>query len=245
MATVRAIDPTMPLRAITYGRVSTGRQATLGLSLDDQADTLAAEVEKRGWVHVDHVTDPGLSGRKMVNRPGLLGAVSRLDRGHADVLVAAKVDRLARSTADFADLLDRAEKHGWKVVVLDVGDGIDTTTASGRMVIDMISAAAQFESRRIGERVRAVHAVQKAKGIRAGQPPMLPDDLRRRIVDCRKQGASYGAIAKQLNEVGIPAARGGRWHASTIQHVVRSVALDEELEEIREACTPGGTTRTC
>jgi len=215
------------LRAITYGRVSTGRQAASGLSLDDQEETLAAVVAQRGWTHVAHITDPGLSGRKMSNRKGLQDALDRLDRGDADVLVASKVDRVARSTTDFARLLDRAEKKGWKVVVLDVD--VDTTTAAGRLVVEVVSAAAAFESRRIGERVKATHAQRRAQGKRAGQPPMLPQRVRRRIVRERAKGRSLAAIADELNAKGVPTARGGQWYPSTIAHVVKSVALDEEL----------------
>lgn len=224
--------PPETLRAITYGRVSTGRQAASGLSLGDQEETLAAVVAQRGWIHLDHVTDPGISGRKMTNRRGLLAALERLDRGEADVLVASKVDRVARSTTDFARLLDRAEKKGWKVVVLDVD--VDTTTAAGRLVVEVVSAAAAFESRRIGERVKATHAVRRAQGKRAGQPPLLPDKVRRRIVRERAKRLSLGAIATQLNEEGVPTATGkGEWHASTVAHVLRSVALDEELAKVR------------
>lgn len=216
-----------PLRAITYGRVSTGRQAATGLSLDDQEETLESLVAQRGWIHVAHITDPGLSGRKMTNRKGLQGALERLDRGEADVLVASKVDRVARSTTDFARLLDRAERKGWKMVVLDVD--VDTTTAAGRLVVEVVSAAAAFESRRIGERVRATHAQRRAQGKRAGQPPMLPQRVRHRIAKARASGQTLSAIAEELNAKGVPTARGGRWYPSTVDHVVRSVAIDEEL----------------
>jgi len=187
-------------------------------------------VAQRGWEHLEHVTDPGLSGRKMTNRKGLLAALERLDRGEGDVLVAAKVDRVARSTTDFARLLDRAEMRGWKVVVLDVD--VDTTTATGRLVVEVVSAAAAFESRRIGERVKATHAIRKAQGKRAGQRPQLPDEIRQGIAREHAQGESFGAIATRLNEEEVPTARGGRWHASTVRHVVQSVALDEELARV-------------
>ena len=172
----------------------------------------------------------------MTNRRGLLDALNRLDRGEADVLVASKGDRVARSTTDFARLLDRAEKKSWKVVVLDVD--VDTTTAAGRLVVEVVSAAAAFESRRIGERAKATHAVGKAQGKRAGQPPVLPDKVRRRIVAERSKGLALGAIADNLNQEGVPTAReGGRWYASTVAHVVRSVALDNELGKIRSGAT--------
>ena len=215
------------LRAITYGRVSTGKQAATGVSLGDQEDTLAGVVALRGWEHVDHVVDAGLSGKRMSNRKGLLEALDRLDRGEADVLVASKIDRVSRSTEDFARLLNRAEKRGWGLVVLDVD--VDTTTAAGRLVVDVVSAAAQFESRRIGERVKAVHAVRRSQGKRAGQAPLLPDEVRYRIASERALGTSMAKIADQLNEEGVPSARGGRWYPSTVRHVLSSVAIDAEL----------------
>jgi DNA invertase Pin-like site-specific DNA recombinase len=163
----------------------------------------------------------------MTNRPALQTALEQLDRGEADVLVASKVDRVARSTTDFARLLDRAEKKRWKVVVLDVD--VDTTTAAGRLVVEVVSAAAAFESRRIGERVKATHAQRRAQGKRAGQAPILPQRVRRQISQARASGKSLRSIADELNVKGVPTARGGRWHASTVEHVLRSVALDEEL----------------
>jgi DNA invertase Pin-like site-specific DNA recombinase len=150
-----------------------------------------------------------------------------LDRHEADVLVAAKIDRVSRSTTDFARLLDHAEKKGWKVVVLDVE--VDTTTAAGRLVVEVVSAAASFESRRTGERQKAVHAVRRAQGKRAGQAPILSDEIRSRIRDEHGVGKSLNAIARTLNEGSVPTARGGRWHASTIKHVLRSIEVDEAL----------------
>ena len=220
------------LRALTYGRVSTGRQADTGLSLGDQEDKLADYVTGRGWTHVEHVTDPGLSGKRVANRKGLLGALGRLDRGEADILVASKVDRVARSTSDFSALLDRADRKGWKVCVLDVD--VDTTTAAGRLVVDVVAAAAQFESKRIGERVRDAHAVRKAQGKRAGQAPILPQDVRERIYRDHQAGKSLSAIARDLNAEGVPTAKGGKWWPMTASQVVESVKLDAELAALAQ-----------
>ena len=225
--------PKQPLRALTYSRVSTGRQAESGLSLDDQEERLATAVAQRGWEHVAHLTDPGVSGRKLSNQPGLQEAIDRLDRGEAQVLLAAKLDRLSRSTLDFAQLLEHAGRKGWSVVVLDVA--VDTSSPAGRLVVDVVSAAAAFESRRIGERVAASHVQRKAKGERAGQAPLLPDAIRQRIVrEHNDEQRSLNAIAKTLNAEEVPTAMGGRWHASTVRHVLRSVSLDEELARNRE-----------
>ncbi len=226
------------LKAITYGRVSTGRQAESGLSLGDQEDTLAAVVAQRGWVHMAHLTDPGLSGRKMTNRKGLQEALARLDAKEAYVLVAAKIDRVSRSTTDFARLLDQAEKKVWKLVVLDAD--VDTTTAAGRLLVDVVSAAASFESRRIGERQRAVHAVRRSQGKRAGPAPILSEEVLRRISHDHAVGKSLNAIALELNEEGLPTARGGRWYASTIKHVLRSIEIERDLLAHAAKSSSGG-----
>lgn len=227
MARSRKIQSGQALRALTYGRVSTGRQASEGLSLGDQEDKLADVVASRGWTHVEHVTDPGASGKRMANRPGLMGALERLDRGEADVLVAAKCDRVARSTEDFARLLNRADRQGWKVCVLDVD--VDTTTAAGRLVVDVVAAAAQFESKRIGERVRDAHAVRRAQGKRAGQAPILPQRIRMRIYHAHAAGVSLSQIARDLDAEGVATAKGGKWHPYTVSQVIESVKLDQEL----------------
>jgi DNA invertase Pin-like site-specific DNA recombinase len=227
MARSRKSQSGQALRALSYGRVSTGRQAETGLSLPDQEDKLGDYISGRGWVHVDHVTDPGMSGRKLQNRKGLVSVLERLDRGEADVLVASKCDRVARSTSDFSALLDRAERKGWRVCVLDVD--VDTTTAAGRLVVDVVAAAAQFESKRIGERVRDAHAVRKAQGKRAGQAPILSEDIRQRIYTDHQAGKSFSAIARDLNSEGVPTAKGGRWWPMTVSQVVASVKLDVEL----------------
>ena len=108
---------------------------------------------------------------------------------------------MARSTTDFARLLDRSEKKGWKVVVLDVD--VDTTTAAGRLVVEVVSAAAAFESRRIGERAKATHAIRKAQGKRAGQPPFCQ---RSTSAGRRRAGQRVVArvIAKKFNDEGVP-----------------------------------------
>jgi DNA invertase Pin-like site-specific DNA recombinase len=227
MARSRKTQSDQALRALSYGRVSTGRQAETGLSLGDQEDKLGEYISSRGWVHVGHLTDPGASGRKLQNRKGLQEALAMLDAGEADVLVAAKCDRVARSTSDFAGLLDRAERRGWSLVVLDVD--VDTSTAAGRLVSEIVSAAASFESRRIGERVRDAHAVRRAMGKRAGQAPILPQDVRMRIYNEHVAGKSLSAITRDLDADGIPTAKGGRWHPYTVSQVVASVKLDGEL----------------
>ncbi|MFZ6005454.1 MAG: recombinase family protein [Actinomycetota bacterium] len=221
------------LKALLYSRVSTGRQAKSGLGLDDQTQAMTEAATNRGWTVVDHITDAGVSGKSVKARPGLLKALNRLDDGEADVLVVAKLDRLSRSVGDFAQLLDRAQRKGYGVVVLDVD--VDTTKAAGEFVVNVLASAAQFERRLIGDRVKAAHAQRRLRGQRAGQRPELPNALRQRIAREVAKGTSLNAMASRLNEAGVATARGGKWYASTIRHVVRSVTLDQELARLSKS----------
>ena len=223
------MDTTHPdrLRAIVYTRVSTGRQADSGLGLTDQLAQANAAVAGRGWTVVHYAQDAGLSGKTVDHRPGLVEALTMLDRGDADVLVVAKLDRLSRSVVDFAKLMERATKRGWSVVCLDLG--VDTSTPSGQLMANVMAAFAQHERALIAERTRASHAVRRQRGQRAGQLPELPEDVRQRIGAEVTAGRPLLGMADDLNREGVPTARGGRWHASTIAHVMRSLAKEREL----------------
>jgi DNA invertase Pin-like site-specific DNA recombinase len=224
-------DTPTPRRAIVYTRVSTGAQAESGLGLTDQLDRITATLTSRGWEVVHHAQDAGLSGKRADNRPALVEALRMLDAGEADVLVASKLDRLSRSVIDFAAMVQRAKRKGWAIVVLD--SDVDTTTAAGRLFVNVMVSMAEFESDRIAERVAASHQVRRARGQRAGQRPELPEAIRTRIADEVTDGRALRAIAQDLNAESVPTARGGIWHASTVRHVARSVALEAELATIR------------
>ena len=99
-------------RALAYLRCSTREQADSRLGLDAQRAAVMVEAERRGWQLVDVLVDAGASGKSLAGRPALSDALSLLDRGHADALIVAKLDRLSRSVLDFAGVLARAERRG-------------------------------------------------------------------------------------------------------------------------------------
>ena len=213
------------MRAITYARVSTEDQADSGAGLDAQHATLTASLAHRGWELVDALVDEGRSGGNL-NRPALTEALDRLDAGEADALVVAKLDRLSRSVLDFARITERAKRKGWAVVALDVD--VDMTTPTGELVANITSSVAQWERRIIGTRTSEALQAMKARGVRLGRPVELADDVRHRIAAERAAGDSLRTIADRLNTEEVPTARGGRWHASTVRHVIDSLALDAE-----------------
>ena len=220
------------MRAIGYHRVSTEDQAESGLGLDAQVTTVRAAVDKRGWELVAERSDEGKSGKNL-NRPALSEALEMLDRGDAEVLMVAKLDRLSRSVLDFASVAERARSHDWSIVALDVD--VDTTTPTGELVANITSSVAQWERRIIGQRTSEAMQALKARGERLGRPVELKDDVRERISADHERGISLRAIAEALNSEGVPTARHGRWHASTIRRVLDSIALDAERARAQES----------
>lgn len=209
---------TRPL-ALGYIRVSTVEQADKGASLDAQRAALAAEAERRGW-DLRIVADEGVSA-KTLNRPALLAALAELDRGEADALLAIRLDRVSRSVADFAGLLDRAGRKGWGMVLLS--PNIDTADPAGRFTANVLASAAQYERELIGARTREGMAQRKAEGVKMGRPVTLADDVYLRIMAAHKAGESINAIAAKLTAEQVPTARGGKvWHASTVHRILNS-----------------------
>lgn len=209
---------TAPL-ALAYVRVSTVDQAEEGASLDAQESALRAECEQRGW-KVEIVREEGRSAKNL-RRPALQAALTRLDRGEAAYLVAVRLDRLSRSVADFASLVDRARRKGWGLVLQS--PALDLSDPAGEFTANVLASAAQYERRLISSRTREGMAQRKAEGATFGREvaaEFLP--TYRRILDMHAAGQSYNAIALQLDAEGVPTARGGKWAAATVRRVVTS-----------------------
>jgi DNA invertase Pin-like site-specific DNA recombinase len=214
----------MTTRVIGYVRVSTDEQHNSGAGITAQRAAITAECERRGWELLRIIGEDSGASSATLDRKGLTSALEALDAGKADVLVIAKLDRLSRSVAQGAQVMDRAKRKGWSLVALDFG--LDTTTPAGEMVANVILSTAQYERRLIGERTRAALAAKKAAGVRLGRPQALSDELVRRIRADRQAGQSFGAIARALEAEGVPTARGGKaWHASTVKAVCESQAV--------------------
>jgi DNA invertase Pin-like site-specific DNA recombinase len=201
-------------RVLGYVRVSTADQQ---LGLDAQRAQLEAAAAVRGWRRLELVEDNG-SGTSMDRRPGLAYALDLLARGRADTLAVTKLDRLARSVADFAGLLDRSRVEGWALVVLEMD--VDTGTATGRLIANVVSAIAEFEAQIIAERTREALAVKQRAGLQLGRPSTLPPEVLERIAARRQAGASLKAIADELNADQVPTSQGGRWHPSTVRYLL-------------------------
>ncbi len=209
-------------RIVGYVRVSTDQQAESGAGLADQQRAIRDYAKRQGWEVVEIVSDNGVSA-KTLDRPGLKRGLALMEQGEADVIVAAKLDRLSRSVRDFADLLERSKSGRWSVVVLDAQ--VDTTTPEGEAMVGMQSVFAQLERRLISQRTKNALAVKKAQGVKLGRRFDIGDDLIERMRKLRRGGKGYSTIAGVLNAESVKTARGGsKWYASTVERALASAA---------------------
>jgi site-specific DNA recombinase len=165
-------DPTTrcSLRSAIYTRVSTDQGLEQDFnSLDAQREASEAYIKSQaheGWRLVrDHYDDGGFSGGSM-DRPALKKLLIDVQARRIDVIVVYKVDRLTRSLADFAKLVETFDAHG--VSFVSVTQSFNTTTSMGRLTLNVLLSFAQFEREVTGERIRDKIAASKKKGMWMG-----------------------------------------------------------------------------
>jgi DNA invertase Pin-like site-specific DNA recombinase len=209
-------------KALLYARVSTQLQVNDGVSLDVQERQLISAAEAAGYTDVELIREEGRSGKNISGRPALTETLRRLDKGDAQALFVTRIDRLARSTKDFLNIIDRANTNGWRLVMLDLN--LDTSSYQGRFVVTIMSALAEMERGIIAERQKDVHKDRRARGIKWGvdMGPMnkTPEEIRQRVVAERDSGASYRKIADGLNRDTISSQNGGAWYPTTVKNLL-------------------------
>lgn len=165
---------------IGYARVSSA-----GQSLDVQ-------LEKLKLAGADEIFAEKRSGTTTESREELKAALRFARKG--DVLIVTRMDRLARSVADLAVIVADLSKREVGFKVLDQA-AVDTTTANGRLMLNMLAAFAEFETDLRKDRQRDGIEKAKANGVYKGRPAKLPAD---RVAELRAEGMGATEIAKKL-----------------------------------------------
>jgi DNA invertase Pin-like site-specific DNA recombinase len=180
----------MTTRVAIYARVSTTNH---GQDVGLQTGDLRQFAEARGWRLVDQYIDSGMSG-STDSRPELNRLMVDAKRRKFDVVLVWKLDRFGRSLRHLVNALAEFESLG--IAFVSLSDNLDLSTASGRLMFNIIGAMAEFERELIRERVRAGMKNAKAKGARIGRPRVAVDASQ--IARLRDSGASLRAIAARL-----------------------------------------------
>lgn len=217
-----------------YVRVSTQEQADSGVSLAAQKEKVELYCRLHNLELACIYEDAGTSAKNM-NRPGLLQLLSALERKQIQGVVIVKLDRLSRSIADFNTLINRYFKE--RFVLHSVTDAINTETAAGRLVLNVMMSVAQWEREAIGERTSEAlrHKQNKGEYIGGNIPfgyDILPDgklvtnateqEVITIIISMKNNGFSFNRIAKELNGQGKTTKHGRQWYAQTVSNVVSS-----------------------
>ncbi len=229
------------MNAIGYIRVSTQDQGESGLSLKHQEGKIRSYADAMDISLVEVKTDSGHSA-KSLNRPAMQEIIGLIKNRQVDAIIILKLDRLTRSVKDLGALVELLEKNG--VALISVQDSINTNTAAGRLVLNVLGSVAQWEREAIGERTKAALQVKKSQGQRAGEVPFgwsLAEDGVTLLINQEEQnalnlmrelraaGLSYRRIAQELETRGILTKRGGKtWQAKTILNLCQAAALPQE-----------------
>lgn len=197
-------------RVVAYIRVSTEQQAVDGSSLDAQRAQLEAYAKAFGYEIVAWEVDAGVSASSL-DRPALQAAIACLESGSAEGLLVTKLDRLTRRLRDMANLVDRYFKDRFRL--LSVNEHIDTGSAAGRMMLNILTSVAEWEREAAAERTAMVMANMKAQGkFTGGWPPfgwkqdedgsLIEDPIEqhkmRTVRDAKSRGFSLRQIAALL-----------------------------------------------
>jgi DNA invertase Pin-like site-specific DNA recombinase len=220
------------MKVVGYVRVSTDKQVDDGVSLDLQAEKIRGYCQVYNLELVDLIVDAGESAKDL-NRPGIQRALGMMESGEVHGIVVYKLDRLTRSIMDMGSMIQKYFKKGHRLICIDMQ--IDTSTATGILMLNMLMSFAQFEREIIGERTRAAMRHKISRNEHAGEIPfgkrLGPDKIhledspeeQRSLVHLRhlrNSGFSIRKIADRLNLDGLP-ARGKRWHPTSVANILR------------------------
>ena len=199
------------MKIVGYVRVSSDKQADAGMSLEVQESQIIKYAELYDIGLGEIIVDAGESA-KSLKRPGMLRLIELMDSNLCQGVLIVKLDRLTRSVKDLCYLLERYFSKD--KVLISVQEKIDTNSAMGRMVMNVVMSISQWEREATSERTKAVLQHKKTKGERIGNIPFgyklaadgihLEEDLKeQRVIDFIKTGRLTG---KTLAEISVDLA---------------------------------------
>lgn len=228
------VSPEEPpkLRVAAYCRVSTDS--------DEQLESLSAQKQhyeffiraNPAWTYAGVFVDEGLSGTKLNRRAGLLSLISDCEAGKIDLILTKSISRFARNTADCLELVRKLKSRG--VYIQFEKEGIHTGAMDGELMLSILSGMAEDESYSISQNSKwSVQRRFQDGSYKVSYPPYgytLADgrfivnepetEVVRSIFAEILAGKGTYTIARELNERGIPARRGGRWTAGTVRGMI-------------------------
>ena len=240
------------MKVIGYVRVSTAKQEQSGLSVEAQESKIRQYCELYDLDLVDVIIDAGASA-KTLDRSGMRTALEMLKTGDVGGLVVAKLDRLTRSIKDLNVLIEEVFD---KAALISVADQVDTTTPSGRLILNILMSVSQWEREEIGERTKVAMKAKKAKGeYTGGKAPLgwkidehgneIPDEDEQELIsivrEYRALRLSYSAISQKLTDAHFTTRTGNAKFSKSAAKRIN----DAETTEERAARLDANNARKC
>lgn len=220
------------MKAVGYIRVSTDMQAEKGTSLENQVDKIIEFCKTKGFFLENIYEDAGFSG-KNTKRPGFQDMFTRLKRGDISAVVVWHSTRFARNLRDFINHMDVLEKKKIKFYSIEEPG---MSGSSGKAMRNLMAVFAEYQSDVTGEYTRSVKTnLKKNKKVYCAYPPLgfkngdgvlIRDpkqmEMVQTITTLKAEGQSLRQIANYFNSQGITGSKNGKFHASTIQKILKN-----------------------
>ena len=238
-------------RCAVYCRVSSDERLDQSFnSIDAQREAGAAYVTSQkaeGWELISNFyEDPGFSGGNM-NRPGLKQLLADIQAGKIDIVVVYKIDRLSRSLADFAKMVEVFDNQS--VSFSSVTQQINSATSMGRLMLNVLLSFAQFEREVTGERIRDKIAASKRKGMWMGGAVPYGYRVENRLLLIEPKEAelvgliferfnaekSMTKIVQALNEQGIRTKRNYKFSKQSVYKILHNRTYIGEISHKGES----------
>jgi site-specific DNA recombinase len=220
-------------RTVAYCRCSTDEQATHGVSLDQQRTRIEAYAVATGREVDEFIVDAGESA-KSLKRPGMIRLLEGVKDGSVGAVIVLKLDRATRSVKDLLHVIEVFGRANADLV--SVSESLDTSTASGRMVVQILGVMAEFERAQLSERTAGALAHKRRNRQVYGHAPFgfrregddLVEELREQWAlsvarRMRTDGASLRCVAAWFETNGFLPSQGGQvWRKQTVAQVLGS-----------------------
>lgn len=250
-----------PVRVAVYARVSTDREIQQS-SLSEQLRSFQCSIQAHpGWVLAGCYADEGISGTGVRKRKDFLRMIGDCEAGKIDYILTKSISRFARNTVECLSYVRRLQALG--VQLYFEKEGIDTASAVSEMLLTVLAAFAQEESRSISENLKWGIRKRYAKGIgrwtptygyrkeKNGPVTVQPEEAQvvRGIFEAYRRGRTIPEILDGLMDT--PAPRGGKWSKTSIQYLLRNEKYvgDSHLQKwisvdhITHKCIPNDTAQ--
>lgn len=240
------------MNVIGYVRVSTSGQADDGVSMDAQRAKIMAWADLHGHVLQSIHADAGISGSRIDKRPGLLKALDEVEHTPGSILIVYSLSRMSRSIRDTVGIAERLKNADCQIA--SIVENIDTSSAGGKMVFNLLAVFAEFERDLVIERTKTALDHKRQRGEALGNTPygwrnhrgmLAPDEQEQHglavIADQLREGITNCArIARELDARGIQGrcgylningkrqrTRATRWHAGSVRRIVAWMQSDQ------------------